>query len=132
MADLSITATSVINVDAPTDLKLAAEAITAGQPLYAASSTTVGKADNDAAGKTQCIGLALNGGAAGQPIQYAKTGGNVTVNAVGTALAEVYVSDTAGGLCLAAGVTTGMRKYRVGYFTTTTNLVLDFKDYGTV
>lgn len=132
MADLSITATAVINVDCTTDNRNAAETITAGQPLYGPASTTAGKAVNTPAGKTTLLGLALNGGATGQPIQYAKTGGNVTLNSIGTVGATVFLSDTAGGMCLEAGITSGMRKVRVGYFTTTTNLVLDIKDYGVV
>lgn len=130
MPALSVTANSCVNIDATTDTRLAAETITAGQSLYAPASTTCGLADSDAAGKTTVIGVALNGGATGQPIVYAKTGGTITLGATMVAGLDYYLSATAGGIEVVAGVTSGCRKVRIGYATTTTILYIDIKDYG--
>jgi predicted transcriptional regulator len=99
MADLVVTATSVVAYGgARKQTGVAGEAITAGQAIYKkAADGRLWKADCTSAAKAAAVGVALNGGAAGQPIAYVRSGGlnpGATV-AVGT----VYgVTDTAGGI----------------------------------
>lgn len=133
MSDLSITVANCVNINAPTRTKIATETITQGQPVYLASASTVGKADNNAAGKTTVEGIALNPCTAGQPCTYAYgTGGtySITLGVTSTAGLDHYLSSNAGGICPVGDVTSGMRKFRVGYFSTTTTFQLDLKDYG--
>jgi len=98
MADLSVTAGSVLLYDgASKGSALAGETITAGQTLYRHTDGTVKKADDTSAAKAAAVGIALNGGAAGQPIAYLSAGG---INPGGTVVVgTVYgVTDTAGGI----------------------------------
>lgn len=98
MADLSLTATSVVKYDgASVRNGVAGEAITAGQALYVNTAGRLMRADCATAAKANIVGVALNGGAVNQPIQYIVAGGlnpGATVT-VGT----IYgVTDTPGGI----------------------------------
>lgn len=73
MGDLTVTAAKVAPVfpdKAEIYTYIAHETITAGQAVYLVAATgKVGLADeNDSAATSACIGIALNGGAAGQAI----------------------------------------------------------------
>lgn len=126
MADVSITATSVVTVSGDCDFGVAGASITAGQWVYLDSATTTLKladCDLSAAGAT-AVGVALNGGATGQPIRYQKNG---TITIGGTLVAgKVYVlSATAGGLAPVADLTTNWRTTLLGVATTTAILQIN-------
>jgi hypothetical protein len=101
-ADITVTAAKVAPVD-PTKARIksfvAAATITAGQALYIDSNGKVNLADGNGSGTLQCIGVALNGGGAGQAIDVLMEG-----EVYGYTLATVayggpvYVSETAGAL----------------------------------
>lgn len=101
MTDLSITAANVVAGSNAKKLPGTAGAtITAGQTLYRAAAT--GKllpadADSATAEVRTPVGIALNGAADGQPVDYIYEG-DVNLGATLT-VGEIYVqSDTAGGI----------------------------------
>ncbi len=83
---------------------VAGATITQGQPLYVNSSGDADLADGNGSGTKQFIGIALNGGGAGQAIDVLRRGEcygfTLTSLAYG---ALVYVSDTAGTYADTAG-----------------------------
>lgn len=99
MSDVVITAGSVVQVSGTTKTGTAGETITAGQALYLKSSDNrLWKADaDDTAATAACVGIALNGGAAGQPIVYQATG-DITIGGTVVQGTIYLVSDTAGGI----------------------------------
>jgi len=102
MAAISVTAANVLRVDGEVvNGFLAGATITAGQAVYVDSNGAVQVATNaTSAGSgvgAQLVGIALNGGGSGQPIQILKPGG--TVNIGGTAaVGKQYCLGTAGGI----------------------------------
>lgn len=102
-ADLTITAASVVSSASTTKDGTAGEAITAGQAVYLKSSDGLlwkAQADGSAA-EGAAVGIALNGGAAGQPIKY-QYAGDITIGAT-VAVGILYcVSAAAGGICPSA------------------------------
>lgn len=93
MAALTITAANVLGSAGPT--KLAGATITAGQAVRLSGDTVI-PAVNDNAANANVYGVALNGGAAGQPIAV-QQGGDVTIGAT-VAVGKWYVLGTAGGI----------------------------------
>jgi hypothetical protein len=136
MADITVTAASVLYTSGPQGTKLAGETITAGQALYVkASDGRVWKAQADGtSAEATVVGIALNGGVAGQTITYA--GDTAVLNIGGTtAQAVVYaLSATAGGVCPVGDITTTGHYYSLlGYATSTTGgMVLTLHNTGTV
>jgi hypothetical protein len=134
MVDISITATAVTLISGPTARLNAGATIAAGQLVYKEAVTDLAKlSDNDNA--TSAIravyGIALNGGATGQPILIALNGAVVDLGAaVLTAGTDYYLSGTPGGLAPRADVTTGDDTVRVGMATTTSRIQLDISDPG--
>lgn len=110
MADYSVTATAVVaSSTADVEHGKAGATITAGQWVYRDSSTgnyLLADSNSATAAAHTPRGVALNGGASGQPIAIAKSG-PVTFNAVFTAGVAVYLSDTPGGMCPVADVGSG-------------------------
>ena len=113
MGDLTVTAAKVGAVDpAKSDLRagIAGVTITAGQVLYQiAASGKLGLADEDASAEaSQVVGIALNGGGAGQAIEYIKRGRvyGFTLTALNYG-AACSLSATAGAL-LDTGATTNV------------------------
>lgn len=108
--DLSITATQVLKgSDATTNNGIAGATITAGQPLYLNASSSLALCDADGDATTSvCVGIALHGASAGQPIHY-QTGGSITLGAAAAmTVGETYLtSDTAGGIRPVADVDAG-------------------------
>lgn len=98
MADLVPVAADVLKYDgAQTNTGVAGETIAAGEVVYRNSSGVLMLADDATAVKAAALGVALNGGAVGQPITYAKGGGIDLGCAV--VVGVVYgVTDTAGGI----------------------------------
>ena len=125
MADISITATSVIaGGGAKTVEGVAGASITAGQVVYLDTTTGTYKlADNDSA--TAAVrspdGIALNGAASGQPIEVL-TRGRVTIGATLTAGVAYYLSGTPGGICPVADLSTGDYPTIIGIAVSTTVL----------
>ena len=99
MADLTVTPANVLPYSgARIQTGRAGETITAGQALYLKDADgKLYKADDTAAAKAAAVGIALNGGAAGQPISYLEAGGLNPGATVGVGV--VYgVTDNPGGI----------------------------------
>jgi hypothetical protein len=127
-ADLTVTAASVVRVTGDTETGTAGETLTAGQAVYKkASDSKWYKADcNSATAEVRIASaIALNGGAAGQPVVVQKTG-SVTIGATMTAGTVYYLSGTAGGIRPVADNTTGDYPQTIGMATSTTVLQLGF------
>lgn len=134
MADLSVTATSVVAVESEVGKQeyIAGATITAGQAVYidTANSNVVKPAQADGTLLEATVaGVALNGGATGQPIIVAVSGKfnpGATV-AVGT----VYIlSATAGGICPAADLVSSSYCSVIGVGTTASELTLGINNSG--
>jgi hypothetical protein len=122
MADISVVATAVLAyAGATTEDGLAGETITAGQTLYRHTDNTWLKADDTSAVKAYCRGVALNGGAVGQPIRIIKAGGLNPGVAVGVGL-TYGVTDTAGGIALISERAGGDFVTIIGVATTTSRI----------
>lgn len=110
MADLSITASSITpGSDSVGENGYFGETITAGQPVYKDSADGLWKkADNNSATAAVRLpgGIALNGGSTGQPVRVHKSG-DLNVGSILTPGVAYYLSDTAGGICPYADLTTG-------------------------
>ena len=111
-SDVSVTAANVrvsTSGDAVLITGTFGETVTAGQVLY--QSTTDARyylADVNASGKTVIAGIAVNGGAAGQPALICIEDPNFTPGFTLSTSAPIYVaSATAGGIAPSADVTTG-------------------------
>lgn len=86
---------------------IAAEAITAGQPVYQTTAGKAGIADANGSGKQQVRGIALYDCAAGKPCAILRRGYISGYALSGVAYdGAVYLSDTAGSLDDAAGTMT--------------------------
>jgi len=96
MADIIVTATSVLPGTGTLIQGTLGATVTAGQIVYL-NSTTYSLALSDTAAHAAWSGVALNGGASGQPVQIQTTG---TYTAGGTvSIGKIYVvSATAGGV----------------------------------
>lgn len=117
MANLSITAANVLVPGRAARRRgLAGAAITAGQVCYLDAADKRWKlADADASfmtGVTE-VALALNGAAAGQPIELA-AGGDINMGSVFTAGTAYYLSATAGAICPRADLGPGDRVIQLG------------------
>jgi len=125
MADLSITASAVIaSGNSTIENGTAGATITAGQVVYKeASSGKFKLADSNSAtseAKT-AYGIALNGASDGQPLAVIRSG-DLTINAVLTAGAAYYLSETAGGIQPVADLGTGEYVGLIGVAKSTTVL----------
>lgn len=125
MADLSITAANVLaQAGAITDVANFGATVTAGQMIYKDTSDgTLKLADNNsatAAARTP-LGMALNGGGAGQPCKFIKEG-DVAMGAILTAGVAYYLSDTPGGICPVADLASGEYPTVIGIAISTTVL----------
>lgn len=128
--DLTVTATSVEKYSgAATATAPAGETITAGQTVFkdaVVGSATLGKllkTDVNDGTRHFCDGIALNGGALNQPVQY-QTGGDIDVGAT-LAVGMTYVpSATQGGIAPITDVTTGWRVIIFGVASATDKLKL--------
>jgi hypothetical protein len=114
MADLSVTAANCVpGANSNQVLGTAGETIAQGKAVYKSSST--GKwmlADANAAtaeargSDTSNFGVALTGSSLNQPIVVHKSG-DLTLGATLTPGLPYYLSDTPGGICLAADIGSG-------------------------
>lgn len=136
MADLTVTATSVAIVSGSTilDYGQCGETITAGQSVYVYDATTnpktYKKADADASIlAAAAVGVAMNGGAVGQPLAVANSG-TYTAGATVVVGKPYYVSATAGGICPASDLATAMYVTQIGVGSSATVIQLNIKAYG--
>jgi len=133
MSDLTITAASVVKgAGARIDRNgYAGETITAGMPVYKASTGFWMKADSNSATALArtAIGIALNGASQYQPIDV-QTEGEITIGATLTANTTYYLSDTAGGICPLADVGSGEYTEIIGVAKSTTVMLLVLKATG--
>lgn len=99
MAALSITATGVKKVagSTRTGRGLAGATLTAGQALYGPDSALLA-AINDTAPHAIVVGIALNGGAIGQTIEYAIPDGGLIDLGATIAVGKPYCLGVAGGI----------------------------------
>lgn len=110
MADISVTATAVLPATGAVILTgIAGGTIVAGQPIYedGAAGSVLKAAQGTTLAASKVVGIALNGGAIGQRIQYIQSG-NLTINAVLVA-GQTYVASAAaaGGIAPLVDLTTG-------------------------
>ena len=135
MADLSITATSVVQgSNAVTEAGLAGAAITTGQVVYRDETTRkflLADTDSATAATRRPLGIALNGAALNQPVVVQKAG-DVTIGAALTAGVVYYLSGTAGGICPAADLASGDYPCVIGMAKTTAVLTIDIQTTGAV
>lgn len=136
MADLTITATSVVWTSGPKEFGVAGATITAGQAVYidTANNNVLKLAQSDGTTLESTVaGIALNGGATSQPISYAPTGSVINIGAT-TAKTTTYVlSATAGGVCPQADLVSTNKIVRLGHATDTAGAFLvDIKVTGAV
>lgn len=127
MADLTITAASVLaGAGARVRHLVAGATITAGQVVYVGAGDVALLADNNSATAAARVpaGIALNGGATGQPVAVAVVESDVTIGATMTAGVAYYLSDTPGGICPVADVGSGEYPAVVGMAISTTVLRL--------
>jgi hypothetical protein len=124
MADLTITAASVVAGSDDVIYRTAGETITAGQTVYKDSVTTQKyfKADSNGVAATRLpAGIALNSAAVNQPIGILRSGA-ITIGATMTAGVVYYQSDTPGGICPVADLGAGEYPCIIGIATSTTVL----------
>jgi len=131
MADISVTAASVVATGATqTETGKLGATVTAGQVVYkdpADGLLKLSDNDNASAAIRAAYGIALNGGATGQPATIARKG-PVTFNAALTKGMVYCVSGTPGAICPLADVTTGDDTIILGVATSTTVLYLGVVD----
>lgn len=108
MTDLSVTAANVLpGAGAQVESGMAGGTITAGKSVYKAADGSIVAADAASAtlAARQPVGIALNGASLGQPVDYMKLGGEITIGATMTAGVTYYQSGAvAGNLCPLADV----------------------------
>jgi hypothetical protein len=134
MADLTVTAASVLWTSGTKEVGIAGAAITAGQALYidTANSNVLKLAQADGTALEATVaGVALHAAGTGQPVSYATTGSIINIGAT-TAKVHYVVSATAGGVAPIADIaTTGHYISRIGYATTAGGVfVVDIKNTG--
>jgi hypothetical protein len=119
MADLTVTAASVLPGTAPLSNGLAGEAITAGQAVYKkAADGKLWKAQCDGnAEEATPVGIALNGASVGQPVTYAGPGGTINIGAVTAKTTTYMLSAAAGGVCPQADLVSTNKIVELGYAT---------------
>lgn len=134
MADISITAANCVPVAGSLiGYGTSGATITAGQAIYLeASSNTWKLADNNSATAEAraATALALTGSSSGQPIAYITAGNSVTLGGTMTAGVAYYLSDTPGGICPVADLSSGEYPQVIGIATSTTVLRLSFTASG--
>jgi len=121
MANLTITVANVDWVSGSRKRLDAAETITAGDCLYAATSTTAGVVNVTDAAKDVCVGIALNDATAGHPVTYAESGAVVGFGAILTVGIWYCISAT-GLIAPVADLATSDYISYVGYGITTSNM----------
>lgn len=129
MTDISITATAVLpGSNATVENGTLGATVTTGQVVYKSSTTGFwALADNNAATAEvrTATGIALNGGATGQPVRVLRSG-DLTLNAVLTAGTAYYLSES-GGICPLADIGAAEFVVLLGLAKSTTVLAVDIQ-----
>lgn len=132
MADITITAASVLKISGATYEGIAGATITAGQACYldAADSNKIKLAQSDGTAEEAAVrGIALHASLAGQPI-ILQISGVIAIGAT-VVLGNLYcLSDTAGAICPSADVGTSEYMSLIGVANTTAQLTLNFLNSG--
>jgi hypothetical protein len=126
MAAISVTPGNVLYVDGErVNGYLAGATITAGMAVYVDTAGLVQIGTNaTAVGSgvgSPLVGVALNGGNAGQPIQILKPGGVVNIGGT-VAVGKQYCEGTAGGIIPVDDIATGEFITTIGVGLTTANI----------
>ena len=131
MADVSFTATSIKpGANAQTKEVMFGATITPGMAVYLDASDNKYKiADCTDAAKDAAAGMALTGGADGQP-GVIITGGNLTTSAHLSLASPVYILSETGLICPAADLANNDYITIIGVATSTTNLKLSINVSG--
>lgn len=131
MADLTITAASVVANSGTRESGTAGATVTAGQMVVLNTSNQYVLADADHATAALRVprGVALHAALTGQPLTILREG-SITIGATLTAGTDYWLSGTAGGICPRADVSTGERAVLLGIATSTTVLSLKIHDSG--
>lgn len=126
MADFVLTAAQVTKDSGNAKTGTAGETITAGQTVYLKSTDNrLWKADaNGTAEEQVCLGVALHGSSAGQPLDYLDEQGAVLTLTTGAALGAAYDAViasglVAGNLCPHADAVAGWRETVLGFLDST-------------
>lgn len=129
MTDIVITSTAVLaGTNAATETRTAAAAIAAGEVVYLDAAGKYNLADTDSATAIarKPRGIALNSGAAGQPVTIARSG-DVTLGAVLSKAVAYYLSGTPGKIAPVADVAAGDYVSIVGMAISTSVLRVDIQ-----
>lgn len=122
MADVTITPANVVKGSgAITGEGIFGATVTAGQWVYAdtADANKLKLADANAAAPANSVkGVALNGGAAGQPCEYQR-GGPLTIGGTVVKGKPYFLSATPGGICPWEDLVSGCKVIELGIATTT-------------
>jgi len=132
MTAITPTATEVLpGSDGTFETLTAATAITAGQWVYRTTAGTLNVADANVTAAISVLGIALNGGAAGQPIQVQKTG-TVTIGATAamTVAVPYFLSSTVGQMAPASDLAQNDYVSYLGTCSTATAMILNIHNTG--
>lgn len=125
MADVTVTAANVQKAsDTLIDYGILGATVTAGQTVYKDANGVYQLADANASATTAAVtGIALNGGASGQPVAVA-IGGTLNPGFTVTVGAVYVLSATAGGIAPVADLASGWRTGILGVGLTASSLGL--------
>ena len=133
MADLTVTAGSVLFTSGTKTTGVAGAAITAGQGLYLdAATNTLKLAVSTSAAPADAVGIALHAAGSGQPVTYAANGSLINIGAT-TSKATTYMvsAGAAGGVAPQADLVSTNKIVRLGYATATDgSFVVDIRNTG--
>lgn len=111
MSDISITPANVLASDSATPVRrgIAGATIGAGHVLYVdtAADNVLKLADADALASSQVAGIALNGAAVGQPVEYIEADPEFAPGGTTVAGTTYYLSTTAGAICVIGDLASG-------------------------
>jgi hypothetical protein len=119
MADLTVTAASVLWTSGSKISGIAGASVTAGQALYLDSTTStlkLAQADGTTA-EAAAVGIALHAAGTGQPLVYADQGSIINIGATTTKATTYVVSAAAGGVAPQADLVSTNKITRLGYAT---------------
>jgi hypothetical protein len=134
MADITVTAASVLLTSGPVESGTAGASITAGQCIYKDASASnvlkLAQADGTAA-EADAVGIALHAAGTGQPIAYARSGALINIGGTTVKTTTYVVSAAAGGVALQADLSAGQRIVRLGHATATDgSFIVDIRNVG--
>jgi hypothetical protein len=133
MADLTVTAASVLWTSGTKQTGVAGATVTAGQAVYLDSSTSTLKlAQSDGtAAEADAVGIALHAAGSGQPLVYASQGALINIGATTTKATTYMVATTAGGVAPQADLVSTNKIVRLGYATDAAGgFVVDIRNTG--